>query len=414
MKIENVVFFFPCKSIGGGQYLFIRYADSIAKYFNNRIIYFVDYEDGFARKQLGENKQVHFIEYKDNSKIKIPANSVVINSLNHIRHFNNQLLFEPDKTAFIFWCISFYDIYLPKPITFFGINKCIKECLPILTQKGVIKYLGETASFFLAKQYSTRFVDSEYLPLLVPTEKYINKWHKSRNAERLISFCWLGRLDKDKSNDIISYMNELECLNKKFPLKFSLIGNGSEFSNLEKFSHKYNYDILFVGEKRDEELDAFIRENVDIGLASGTSSLEFALRKVPVIQLWKPSKIFKAGECTSYHRIGSRLNVAQSSSSNIVICGQTSFEKIFCDIWNNYEVSREQDFLFAMSKSPSEGAQKMNDSINYLEHNYDINTYEQIIKMSDALEKGHKLREKLYFLKKNRSFFIDYLLKWNK
>ena len=382
---NRIVFYFPCHVTGGGQYLFIRYAEAMALNYPHIEVFFVDYIDGFARQQLKSTSHVKFIDYNERVKTVIPSNSVVVHALNHLKHFREQMVFDESNTSFIFWCIAFHDLYIPKYLISKHTRKAIGEELIWLTQNGIIRYLGPRALDAIARQYGISPIPIEPIPLVVPTDKYSISDKEKKEIGNVVRFCWLGRLDDDKLNDILTYMNELEVYNRKRNVCLSLIGRGNAEKTLRSVS--YTYPINFVGEMRDQVLDKYIKNHVDIGLASGTSSLEFAFRKVPVVHGTKLAKVFNAGEYSGFRYIEQIESFA-------------NFETICNGILFDYSSKCEAAYSYAMSKSPSAGAKKMRDAMLQLERLNVNEVFSHISRMSDLLAVGAKRYEKLKLLRK--------------
>lgn len=395
LQFKRIVFYFPCHDIGGGQLLFIRYAEAMAKNYSDKEILFVDYVDGFARNQLISIPNIRFIDYVDGNKTLIPPHSVVVYTLNHLWHFREKMSFDANNTSFIFWCIAFHDIYIPRYIISKSTRKAIGDELIWLSQKGIIRYLGPLAHEILAKQYNVSPVTTDSIPLVVPTSKYAVDYKVERELGDVVRFCWLGRLDTDKYNDIVTYMNELERLNQKQKVSLSFIGRGNAETQIELLSKKFSYPCNFVGEKRDETLDSYIRNSVDIGLASGTSSLEFALRKVPIVHGTKLSKVYQAGECFLFSDVDKGRDLY-------------NFQTIYNGIVSEYWKKCDESFTFAMSKSPTAGAKKMHDAITHLESLEWPEVYTHLLLMSRLLAKGHERNKKLDYIRKIKKTVMEF------
>lgn len=400
MKIDNVIFYCPCKTTGGGQYLFIRYADAITKYYPDLVVYFIDYLDGFARKQLSGNNRIKFLTYSSDKRINIPEKSVVINPLNHLRHFKKNIYYNHLNTTFIFWCIAFGDLYVnKKAVSSREIKKMGVYYSSLLKQNNII-FLGQSLNYRYSLQFRIPFHPMSNVPLLVPVDSFGPKDNDYQLPKRPLRFCWLGRLDSDKYYDIINYMLELEHISMDNAISFSLIGSGKCENQIKNDSNNYSYPISFVGEKRDMDLDYYIRNNVDIGLASGTSSLEFMLRGKPVIQSWNMKRIYAYDEYTAYHFPFEEFDAKKTTFFQTSFVGESTFKNKFNELMKDYVTICDKSYNYAMEKSPYKGALNLVSVIKSLEQINFVDTNGQIEKLSSLMSTYHK-RRRLFLLLKN-------------
>ena len=166
---------------------------------------------------------------------------------------------------------------------------------------------------------------------------------------------------------------------------------------LRKKAQKYSFSIEFVGEKREKDLDHYIRNNVDIGLASGTSSIEFGLRKVPVIQEWIIDKVYKANIRDTYHLLNEMDNFQDITDNSYRLEGQDYFEKKVEMILNNYHDICEASYKKAMSKSPEKCGESFVSLIDNLQ-SVDIGESYKYLRKAQQLTKAawHNWMERLH------------------
>ena len=62
---------------------------------------------------------------------------------------------------------------------------------------------------------------------------------------------------------------------------FHIIGSGEYMSQLETYLKKSKINYVLAGTLEDEQLSHYLKKHIQIGVAMGTSCMEFALRKVP-------------------------------------------------------------------------------------------------------------------------------------
>jgi len=389
MNLKNIYFFLPCKCVGGSQYLFIRYAKAMAKYSKEYNVFYVDYTDGFARTQITENSGITFVDYSDDVKVSIPSESVVINTLNHVRHFDSCIDYDKNKTLLLFWCVSCFDVYINRHLLTKSTRKEIGRLLSTMSKNGQICYLNDSDHYLVSLQYIPDNFVVNTLPILIE-----DKWNRPMNDSVAIGnpvrFCWLGRIDSDKLNDILSYINDLKSLSRDLSLSLTLIGLGDRIQYVQDYIKKIGFPVNFMGELLGEALDDYIKNNTDIGLASGTSSLEFSLRAKPTIQLWKAEKPYKAGECKRYHLPEYEYDRTRTTEKIVAIQGQNTFRKIFDLIYNDYKGYCSQAYLFAQKHFPENGALLLKERIDSLQSLNLAENQNQLNRLSKMLSVGRK------------------------
>ena len=373
MRFKNVVFFSPCKITGGAEYYFVRLAEYLAENHNDIRVYYVEFLDGFARKVLS-NPNVTILKYEEGHKTIIPDNSIICISLNFCIKMDEMAVYNRKNSVLMMWFMHYRHLVVNFTMNnYYKVSRRTRERvgrhLERLTDLGVLKFLGNLAYFKLSQQFLFKYHPIEALPIPISTDKYGADVPINRKIGDVIRFCWLGRLDKEKSLNVLTYMNELEQVNKQHKVSFSIIGVGSQENMLKKRAKGYHFPIDFVGEKREDELDNFIRNHVDIGLASGTSSIEFALRKVPVIQDWLLEKVYSAGKRNSYHFIGKNsIIVSEGALKGFKYHDQGSFCMKLDDLLLDYHHYCEDVYQFAMNRSVAACGAKFLSALNYIDN----------------------------------------------
>lgn len=397
MELQNIVFYYPSKITGGAEYLFVRCAKAIIQNYKYNV-YYVDYLDGFARKELA-NTDVKFINYIEGSSVQVPENTVVIFQLNMIGSYR-EVVDISDNIRPMFWCLHFLNIhyqinykgfYFLSPISRFRLGKAIKY----LSEIGVIKYLGMLGYVEIGKELYIQPTVVSCIPLPVPID--ISKGYKVVEKEfSLVRCCWLGRLDKEKSLNIMTYMNELEEINKSLNVTLSIIGLGSEEDNLKKYSDRLSYPVHFIGEKRGNDLDAYIKNNVDIGFASGTSALEFSMRGVPSIQEWIIDRVYDANVRTTYTYPFQVPMLQGSRKKKLVNKYEDSFRNKFFYAITHYKEIQEQCYAHVCKKSPQNTAKLLVDTLECIS-NLDAEDYQKHLALCYSLISKAKRRKKLLY-----------------
>ena len=394
MEINKIIFFYPSKITGGAELLFMRCAKCLIENHCNYRVYYIDYADGFARRNLNQ-KDVHFIEYIKDEPVRIPDNSVVITQLNVITQFRELFSYDRQKSIILFWCL--HSLNIKSQIFYRGHYfvsrsdrmKLGKE-IRYLAEKNVVKFMGYVGYAKITEDLFQELAHFEWLPNIAPIDETLPKPMFKRISKDEIRFCWLGRLDVEKSKNVLTYMNELEPLSKICPISLSLIGDGPQKEYLVEQSKKYSFPIRFVGEKRDTELDVFIRNETEIGLASGTSAFEFSLRGKPVIIDWVLDRVYEAGERKKYIATHESDNIDYSSGRRLLKSGMTDFKTKLEEVMCNYDKIAEKCYDYVYQKRPSVTCEKLINTIDYISKQKQEEITPHLIMISKITNKGKR------------------------
>lgn len=303
MKIDNIVFYYPSKIVGGGELLFKRCAEYLVNYYKYNV-YYVDYTNGFVRNQVEEDR-IKFIDYNKGERTTLPHNSIVVLQLNLISEVDKKFIYDVDTSSFLFWCLHPFNLLHQVSVRkrmFMNVRsrKKLGKDLFGLIKKGVVKFMDLDSYFPNAKAFYMDIIPLDLLPNLVPfSEEDIVK-DFSRVSTEYLKFTWLGRLDSEKSLTVQTYMNEIESISSDYLVSFTLIGDGPEKESLREIAKKYSYDIVFAGQMIGQQLDDYIKNNTDVGLAVGTSALEFSKRGKPAILPCIIEKVYDRDELSNY------------------------------------------------------------------------------------------------------------------
>lgn len=284
-SIPSITFFYPSRIIGGAEFLYIRLAKYITE--NTSIPVFVyDYEDGFLRKSL-QSSSVKVINYTDDGEVVIYHDTIVVTPFCHIFK-SNEFVVKTNSVRIFYWSIH------PTHFTCFFHNRnwfIEKKDLDILNAD-FIKLIEQKAMVFMDyPNYTENKVklnlpyneqELSYLPICC--DMYDGPQRDYKNKD-ILNICWLGRIAIDKVAAIENYAWHLNNLDDKTraKIKFTIIGNGEEEERLLKFIDnldlKYEHKETVLG----KELNTFLVNEVDLGVAMGTSLLEFAKLRIPVV-----------------------------------------------------------------------------------------------------------------------------------
>ncbi len=410
MKLDKIVFYHPSQITGGTEYLFLRCAEYLAENQKSYAIFIVDYDDGFYRRNVKTGK-IHFIEYNSQYKTQISDGSCVVVQLNCIGHLFNMFKYNEKESIFLFWALHFKNlssfvyfeklgIYIISPWERKKLGKEITE----LASKNVIKFMGPTAYVAITKDFYQKPKFFSWLPNIAPQNLAEIEPSYNRLSKSLVKFCWLGRLDSEKALNIITYMNELEYMCSSIKLSLSLIGTGPEESHLKEIASKYHFQIVFAGEKRDKDLDEYIRTQSEIGLASGTSALEFALRGKPVIYEGLLDRVYAAGERKKYFLLCDLHDVSYDSNCQVYRKGEADFETKVRQILGNYTLLSKKSYDFVKQYTAENCGLKLIANIENIGKENCETLFAHICNVNKMLNRGKRRK---MFIKTIFGFFND-------
>lgn len=369
--MERIVFYYPSKSIGGAQLLFIRLADYLAN-FHNFEIYYVDYDDGFSRDFL-KTSPVKYIYFIKGKKIKLPDYSIVIIPSNFI-FFVDQNFELTDNTMFFFWTIhpenirSFLIDFRNKTLLSKKNRHKIGGLLVKLYNLGLLHYMDYVNYIFNAKFFEFEITDINYLQIPIGAGILSEYKKEPHHFKKNIRLAWLGRLDKDKINSVKLILNEIDSCNNKSNIAFYIIGVGTEFESLKSLINQYSFKIELLGRLQGDELDDYISNNVDIGVAMGTSAFEIAKRAVPVIMIDVYDKVYPA-DYMKYDLLHQIKNYSLGSSYPFMHNEKRSqsFKEVIRVILENYEYHSRKSWEYVKENhSIDVVGQKLLNNINNL------------------------------------------------
>lgn len=363
MKINKILFYYPSKITGGTEYLFKRCSEYLAENQKDYEILYADYPDGFVRKNIFSDK-VRFVEIGTNKEVYVEDGTAIILQLNLIYQLSNRIIFNKEKSICLFWGLHQMNIksaiYAKNMYwTSKRSRKKIGDSLNRLTEMNVVKFMGYNGYYMVMSELFQRPKEYDWLPNIAPIKSCKPLDNFGRISSKEWKFCWLGRLDREKSRNIETYMNELEELYKSTSLSLSLIGLGPNEEYLHSIAKKYSYPIKFVGEKREEELDRYLREETEIGLASGTSAFEFALRGKPVIMEWVIDRVYQAGKRNTYVFTHEEELYDYSVEDKVKRLHEGTFQEKVNAIFSDYSAIVQKEYAFVKSKSVENCCQKL-------------------------------------------------------
>ena len=285
--MKDVAFCYPSRVAGGAEFLFVKCAKYLASTNHYRVSY-IDYDDGFGYKLLIEENGVEHVSYDKGKKVCLKENTIVITPLSELplldRHFE-----APQTLKYLIWSInpfnlvSYINLHRHKLFTMGKYRRArIGKKLKELSEKGIIRYMDYNNYYWTSTVFQFSLTEYYYLPICVD-DFVIPELSPRSVTERQISFLWLGRLDIDKFNTVLTLVNELDAISNKYDIKLYIIGTGNREKEIRKRCKVSNIKVEFVGKLFGDELRNLIINKIDIGYGMGTSALDIAKLGKPVI-----------------------------------------------------------------------------------------------------------------------------------
>lgn len=286
----SIVFFYPSRTIGGAQLLFVRMANELSKLENLNVIV-IDYIDGFLRANVSESVVV--LDWVEGSDYKIEGSVYVISPLSMVMDTDAIIKIDQNKGRYLYWCIhpeNTIDILrgsfrlrkyftnidtLLKLINFNKYCKVRSKLRAELLNNAILFMDGENKRRTL-EFYGLQYDKNMFVP--VPVASDIKKIDLSSFKKGKV--IWVGRLSEDK---IHSLLYVLKMLNEiTLPMcEVHVVGDGPCRDLIDKRSYPH-VNITLHGFVDNNSLPKLILMN-EIGLAvgMGTSILETSAMGLP-------------------------------------------------------------------------------------------------------------------------------------
>jgi len=404
--MNNIIFFYPSKVVGGAELLFARIAKYLKETTDNNI-YYIDYKDGFIRNNPDFQK-LEFLDFNDNYKTKLNINGYLITPISNIYRISDYINFNNNESRLFFWCLHPHNLIHVMPEartlekysekqnkfilehfcknTFFKFNYLLDIC-----NKNNSIYFMDESTYVYNKTIFQNSLEEKYLPVALG-EKKLTKIPDVIN-DKEINIAILGRLCKEKTMPLINVIEELEKLETQLKKRVHIIGEG-ECKNLITSKKFKNVEIIFTSTLTGENLDKYLVDNVDIIFSMGTSCIEGSALKIPVIILpysykkVKNDKFYFFFESQKYN-LGIDLNKYQKQAN-------MKLDDIINLIYEEKQKSAlgEKCYNYFIENHSLQFTSKK--LLKILENdNLDINTYKQILIKIGKLSKNKNIIYKI-------------------
>lgn len=302
--MKGIAFCYPSRVAGGAEFLFVKCANYLAQTGHYRVSY-IDYDDGFGYNLLKTNTLIEHVSYEKGERVSLCEDTIVITPLNYISLLEN-FFSSPQSLKYLIWSINPYNLVSAINLhrhKFFTIGKKkrtgIGSKLKVLSERGIIRYMDYNNYYWNSTVFNFSINQKYFLPISV--DDFSTPAISSRSFDdNSISFLWLGRLDIDKYNTVLTLLNELDALADKYKVTLYIVGSGKKEKELRDRSRQNNAKIIFTGPLFGDELKDLIINKIDIGYAMGTSALDIAKLGKPVIVEGVLDIPYKARELKDY------------------------------------------------------------------------------------------------------------------
>ena len=294
---KNIIFFYPSKITGGAEFLFGR----LAKYLKENTdinTFYIDYKDGFIRNNP-EFSCINYIDFEDGIKTDINVEGFLVTPISNIYRINNFINFNNSNTYLLFWLIHALNLIHVMPeckilekhspqVNKFILKNFCKNTFNVfdnLLTKCSLKesiYFMDNSCYLYNEKIFENSINEKYLPVpSIEKNKFANPEIIDKDE---INITVLGRLCKEKTMPVLKILDEFNKLETSKIKHFHIIGDGN-CKKLINPKHYKNVRITFAGTLIGDDLDNYLINKTDILFAMGTSCLEGAALKLPVILL---------------------------------------------------------------------------------------------------------------------------------
>lgn len=406
MKTDNIIFFYPSKMVGGAEFLFARIANCLSKLYNKTVFY-IDYKDGFIRTNT-KFRDFNFLDFEDGKKTDLDIEGTIITPISNIYRVNDYINFKNDNIHLIFWTLHTYNLIhvMPEAIILekfsADFNKFILKNFCKNTYN-VFKYLLEqcgilnsifhmdNTTYAFNKRIFEDALYEKYLPIASETKDLYSNGKIINGNE--INIAILGRLYMEKTMSLLNVINNLDKLQTDKIKKIHIIGNG-DCKKLIKNNDFKRCEIIFKDTLTGTLLDEYLINNVDILFAMGTSCLEGAALKLPVVVI--PYSYTKFSLDKFHFLFESYLYTLGTSVKEYKKIAHYSMEDIINLVYNNnrkIEIGEKCYEYFCNTHSIETITNKLLTIIN--NNSLSINEYNTIKKEAGCLKTNKNLMFKI-------------------
>tara|TARA_Y100001935_G_C17311792_1_gene517195 strand:- start:4940 stop:6079 length:1140 start_codon:yes stop_codon:yes gene_type:complete len=358
----------------------------------------IDYEDGIMSNYLQSNKSVELIEFQNGIKTKKIFDTILVMQSILPNTIRSELNIE-GKTKIFFWNLYHYNLvpdFLPidkfrkinKEYLFFKkvdyyvrfiFYKKLKKLIQDLHSHNSICFMDYSNYIITKKFLFLDIYDPKILPICTD-DTFIEKIKQNSKEHYQLRFCWVGRVEDFKTSILKYSLEKISKFSKKNKRKttFTIIGYGKDIDKIKNEIKQHDFFSLnFKGSLYGKKLKDYLKNNVDIMMAMGTSALESGLLGIPTILL--DASFFPIARCYRFRWL------FQSDGSNLAnfvdqindYKGRYHIDEIICDFdKNNFEISKKCQRYVLKNHSVKTIAKKLINCLNEAQFSFnDIDKY---------------------------------------
>ncbi|KYG64726.1 hypothetical protein AZI86_10985 [Bdellovibrio bacteriovorus] len=302
LKNKVIFFCFPYREVGGVSLLFLRMAEYLAGKIPNEI-YIVDYADGYMATHR-KSAQVKLLEYKDDLEVVIPDNGILV--LQAMTPWSIYSSLRPlDGCKLFFWNCYPYNLVPAIPglrnwlhgsetrIIFFlnsilfAYKLRVVRFLKLLLKYDAIAFMDRVNLDTTERIFGVNCDKREYLPVTLQGVDEICDL-EVRNVRSPLRAAWIGRIADFKVHILLYTMRKMAhlAMEQERVIEFTVVGRGEYLYLIQEANLENNFfKVRYISELTTSEVEKFLRDEVDVLFAMGTSALEGARMGVPTVLL---------------------------------------------------------------------------------------------------------------------------------
>jgi glycosyltransferase involved in cell wall biosynthesis len=289
----KIILYFPYRGIGGVSVLFLRLAQHLS---HTQTVFVADYSDGYMAKNLPAGVGLIRIDTDD----VFPSESVFV--FQSFLPWRFPFLSRIDlNSRILFWNLhpqnfdpSIFNNNSENKL-FSAIAKAI-NLLAVVRMKKIrsfVSYLLNNDALLIMDRENARTVGEilgrnlnslDFLP--VPSTR-MSLAKNPAPVGGVVRCAWVGRIADFKYRILEHLIIRLHsAANVLGPIRLIVVGDGEYASYIREVASSHqseNFKVEFVGELPTMVLPKYLVENVDILFSMGTSALEGAALKIPVL-----------------------------------------------------------------------------------------------------------------------------------
>lgn len=302
---KSICFYFPYFEDSGVPVLFYRMANTIAQYHSDIDVFVVDYEKGAMARNLLDLPNLKLIIFKNNNKIELPKDSVLVMQTFIPYYWPKELDLESSQKIF-FWNLhpqnlipsllplpflralpmNNFTLYKTLSFAYNSLFNKLQKYIRLLNSTDSLCFMDKTNLDFTSKYLFIDIKNKQYLPVPAVEPTIDVKFGQLKDV---INVGWVGRLCDFKSYILVYTINKLSEIAPRFENKkfvYHIVGDGPYLDYIKKnIKQSASVSVVFHGSLLHHELDNFISTHFDIMTAMGTSALEGAKLAKPTILL---------------------------------------------------------------------------------------------------------------------------------